>query len=216
MQEQSTVYIVDDDQHSRKAISTLVQMMGVHCESFESAEDFLEKYDSRRPACLVTDVRMIGMSGLDLQEKLKEKGISISVVVMTAFATTTTTVRAMRNGALTLIEKPCGDDEIWEAVRMGLRVDERCYRIECTRKELMQRFELLTPKERDVLDLVVAGDPNKVIARKLGVSIRTIENHRHKIFQKLEADSVAELVKMALTTGMVSESQSYSSTSNYL
>ena len=214
MHDQSTVFIVDDDQHSRKAISTLVQMMGVRCETFESAEEFLESFDVRRPACLITDVRMIGMSGLDLQEKLKEMGVSISVVVMTAFATTTTTVRAMRNGALTLIEKPCGDDELWEAIRMALRADEKSYRLESTRKELMERFDLLTPKERDVLDFVVAGDPNKVIARRLGVSIRTIENHRHKIFQKLEADSVAELVRMAMTTGIVSDSQSYSSTSN--
>ena len=201
--EEAVVYIVDDDEQIRKAVMALVEAMGVGCESFPSAEDFLTAYDGRRPACLVTDVRMLGMSGLELQERLVELGHSMSVIVLTAFATTPTTVRAMRNGALTLMEKPCNDDELWDAVRRGLATDRENYDLEQQRSTLMQRLDELTPKEREVLDLMIAGDANKVIARKLDCSIRTVENHRQKVFQKMSADSLAELVRMAVAMGIV-------------
>jgi len=201
----SKIYVVDDDQQSRKAVLTLVQAMGVPAESFASAEEFLEVYDGHRPACLVTDVRMLGMSGLELQERLNELGITMSVVVLTAFASTHTTVRAMRNGALTLMEKPCDDDELWDAIRLGLSADLQNWETDQKRSELRQRIDSLTPKERQVLDCIVAGDANKVVARKLDVSVRTIENHRHKIFHKMAADSLAELVRMALTVGTDSQ-----------
>lgn len=204
--EQATVYVVDDDQQARKAVLSLVKAMGVSAIPYASAEEFLNNYDGRRPACLVTDVRMLGMSGLELQERLNELGINISVVVLTAFASTPTTVRAMRNGALTLMEKPCDDDELWDAVRMGLQVDQQNWEMQQSREELLQRFESLTPKERQVLEYIVAGDANKVVARKLDVSIRTVENHRQKIFQKMQADSLAELVRMALNAGVVTDS----------
>ena len=202
MTSQSMIYVVDDDQQSRKAVLTLVQPMGIPAKSFASAEEFLKSYDGRRPACLVTDVRMLGMSGLELQEQLNKLGITISVVVLTAFASTPTTVRAMRNGALTLLEKPCNDDELWEAIRTGLTADERNAQLESSRSELLERLNTLTPKEREVLQYIVSGDANKVVARKLDVSVRTIENHRQKIFQKMQADSLAELVRIALAAGI--------------
>lgn len=207
MTSQAMIYIVDDDQQSRKAVLALVQPMGIPAESFASAEEFLAGYDGRRPACLVTDVRMLGMSGLELQEQLNALGITISVVVLTAFASTPTTVRAMRNGALTLLEKPCNDDELWEAIRMGLAADETNSKLESNRSELLERLQTLTPKEREVLEYIVAGDANKRVARKLDVSVRTVENHRQKIFQKMRADSLAELVRMALAAGISVESQ---------
>lgn len=197
------VYIVDDDDQVRKAVTALVEAMGVASENYGSAEEFLRAYDGRRPACLVTDVRMLGMSGLELQERMLEQGLSMSVIVLTAFATTPTTVRAMRNGALTLMEKPCNDDELWDAVRRGLANDRENYELEQQQASLKQRLESLTPKEREVLDLMIAGDANKVIARKLDCSIRTVENHRQKVFQKMEADSLAELVRMAVAMGIV-------------
>lgn len=197
------VFIVDDDEQVRKAVAALVEAMGVASESYPSAEEFLKAYDGRRPACLLTDVRMLGMSGLELQERMIDQGLSMSVIVLTAFATTPTTVRAMRNGALTLIEKPCNDDELWEAVRRGLANDRENWTLEQQRAGLRQRLESLTPKEREVLDLMIAGDANKVIARKLDCSIRTVENHRQKVFQKMEADSLAELVRMAVAMGIV-------------
>ncbi len=202
MKDDAIIYVVDDDQPSRKAVLTLVQAMGVRSEGFASAEEFLSAYDGHRPACLVTDVRMLGMSGLELQEQLNEMGITISVVVLTAFASTPTTVRAMRNGALTLMEKPCDDDELWDAIRTGLAADLQQYEQERRRKSIQHRLDSLTPKERQVLQFIVAGDANKVVARKLDVSIRTVENHRHKIFHKMEADSLAELVRIALAAGI--------------
>jgi len=165
----ATVYVVDDDQQSHKAVLTLVETMGIPAESFSSAEEFLDAYDNRRPACLVTDVRM---SGLELQERLNELGISISVVVLTAFATTPTTVRAMRNGAITLMEKPCGDDVLWDAIRAGLTADEQQWQLEQQQADLRQRIDTLTAKEREVPELIVNGDANKVVARKLDVSVR--------------------------------------------
>ncbi|MDZ4659506.1 MAG: response regulator [Bythopirellula sp.] len=201
--EDAVVYIVDDDEQVRKAVMALVEAMGVSSESYPSAEEFLRAYDGRRPACLVTDVRMLGMSGLELQERLLDMGLSMSVIVLTAFATTPTTVRAMRNGALTLMEKPCNDDELWDAVRRGLTNDRENYELEQQRANLKQRLAELTPKEREVLDLMIAGDANKVIARKLDCSIRTVENHRQKVFQKMSADSLAELVRMAVAMGIV-------------
>ena len=200
------VYVVDDDQLACKAVLTLVQTMGIDAQSFSSAEEFLGSYDGHRPACLVTDVRMLGMSGLELQEKLRELDISIAVVVLTAFATTPTTVRAMRNGALTLIEKPCDDDLLWEAIRTGIANDAQNWQLEQHREAITGRISTLTRKERDVLERIVAGDANKVIARKMDVSVRTVENHRQKIFQKMQAESLAELVRMALTAGLTSES----------
>ena len=196
--DQSAVYVVDDDAQARKAVTTLIEAMGVPTFGFNSAEDFLAGYDGRRPACLVTDVRMIGMSGLELQEELIRRGIDISVVVLTGFATTPGTVRAMRNGALTLLEKPCRDDELWEAVRDGLANDRRAYAIQSNIGEIRRRHDSLTAKERQVLSHVAAGEANKVIARRLDVSLRTVELHRQNVFQKMGADSLAELVRMVV------------------
>ncbi len=207
MMTEAMIYVVDDDQQARKAVQTLVRAMGVQAEGFESAEEFLSGYDGHRPACLVTDVRMLGMSGLELQERLNQMGVTMSVVVLTAFASTPTTVRAMRNGALTLMEKPCDDDELWDAIRTGLAADVHNYEQERRRASILQKLELLTPKERQVLTYIVAGDANKVVARKLDVSIRTVENHRHKIFHKMNADSLAELVRIALAAGISVETQ---------
>jgi len=204
---EAIIYVVDDDQQARKAVQTLVRAMGVQAEGFESAEDFLEAYDGHRPACLVTDVRMLGMSGLELQERLNQMGVTMSVVVLTAFASTPTTVRAMRNGALTLMEKPCDDDELWDAIRTGLAADVQNYEMERRRVSILKKLDLLTPKERQVLEFIVAGDANKVVARKLDVSIRTVENHRHKIFHKMNADSLAELVRIALAAGISVETK---------
>ncbi len=207
MNTQSKIYVVDDDQQACKAVLTLVRTMGLPAQSFSSAEEFLAAYDGHRPACLVTDVRMLGMSGLELQERLNELGISISVVVLTGFASTPTTVRAMRNGALTLMEKPCDDGLLWEAICCGIAADEKNWELEKQRALIRERLERLTPKENEVLGYIVAGDANKVVASKLLVSVRTVENHRQKIFQKLQADSLAELVRMALAAGVISDFQ---------
>ena len=196
--DQSAVYVVDDDAQARKAVTTLIEAMGVATFGFNSAEEFLAAYDGRRPACLVTDVRMIGMSGLELQEELIRRGVDVSVVVLTGFATTPGTVRAMRNGALTLLEKPCRDDELWEAIRDGLAADRRLHTVQAGIDEIRSRFDALTAKEREVLAHVAAGEANKIIAKRLDVSLRTVELHRQNVFQKMGADSLAELVRMVV------------------
>ena len=205
MIENAVVYVVDDDQQVRKAVVALVSAMGVASEEFASAEEFLEAYEGHRPACVVTDIRMLGMSGLELQEALAERGYNLSIVVLTAFATTPTTVRAMRNGAVTLMEKPCDDDVLWDAIRTGLASDVKNSELAKHRGSIHERLATLTPKERQVLEYIVAGDANKVIARKLDVSIRTVENHRQKIFQKMKADSLAELVRFSMSAGILAE-----------
>jgi two-component system, LuxR family, response regulator FixJ len=196
--DQGAVYVVDDDVQARKAVTTLVEAMGIATFGYNSAEEFLAAYDGRRPACLVTDVRMIGMSGLELQEELIRRGVEMSVVVLTGFATTPGTVRAMRNGALTLLEKPCRDDELWEAIRDGLAEDRRALAAQSSLEEIRGRYEKLTKKERDVLQHVAAGEANKIIAKRLDVSLRTVELHRQNVFQKMGADSLAELVRMVV------------------
>jgi FixJ family two-component response regulator len=205
MNNQPKIYVVDDDAQACKAVLSLVQSMNIPAESFTSAEDFLAAYDGHRPACLVTDMNMLGMSGLELQEQIQALGISISVIVLTAYASTPTTVRAMRNGALTLMEKPCDDELLWEAIRAGILADEKNWQQELQQVSTKQRLDSLTPKERQILELIVAGQANKVIANRLDVSVRTIENHRQKIFQKMQADSVAKLVQMSLELGVLSK-----------
>lgn len=198
MSDQPIIFVVDDDDQARKAVMSLLSAMGVATIGYASAEEFLAEYDGRRPACLVTDVRMLGMSGLELQEELLRRGEAIPVIVLTAFASTAGTVRAMKNGAVTLLEKPCNDDELWEAVRDGLAADRQALTVEQSRADVRRRLETLTPKEREVMKLITAGDANKVVARKLACSVRTVELHRHGVFEKMAADSLAELVRMVV------------------
>ena len=193
-----TVYIVDDDDDSRDSVETLLSEMKVSYRAFASAEEFLEQYDGARPGCLVTDVRMLQMSGLELQEELKRRGVTLSVVVVTAYADTPIVVRAIKNGAVTLLEKPCRDHELWDAIREGLAKDQENYQREVTKLELQDRIAQLTPAEREVLDLIVAGEPNKRIATALDISVRTVEVRRQQVFSKLKAESVAELVKIVV------------------
>lgn len=189
------VYVVDDDPASREAVSLLVDEMGVAAEAFGSAEEFLERYDGQRPACLVTDVRMLRMSGLELQEELNRRGVHMATVVLTAYADTPVTVRAIKNGAVTLLEKPCRDLELWDAIREALEQDAKQCAEDQRRLEMSDRLNALSPSERAVLDLLMDGSPNKAIASKLDVSVRTVEVRRQSIYSKMGADSVAELVR---------------------
>jgi FixJ family two-component response regulator len=198
MNELPIIFVVDDDDQARKAVMALVGAMGIETRGYASAEEFLAAYDGRRPACLVTDVRMLGMSGLELQEELLRRGASIPVILLTAFASTPAAVRAMKNGAVTMLEKPCRDDELWEAVRDGLSADRQALAADESREDVRRRLSTLSPKEREVLACITAGDANKVVARKLGVSVRTVELHRHGVFEKMGADSLAELVRMVV------------------
>jgi two-component system, LuxR family, response regulator FixJ len=192
------IFVVDDDESARKSVCALVRSLGLRAEAFASAEDFLACDISGRPGCVVTDIRMIGMSGLDLQDRLIERGIRLPVIVLTAYPRTRTTVRAMKAGAVTLLEKPYDEDELWDAIRKAL-AQEAAGRAEVQlRRDIQQRASLLTQAEREVMRLVVQGKPNKVIAKQLNLSIRTVESRRHDVFAKMSVESVAELVRLAI------------------
>jgi FixJ family two-component response regulator len=201
MTDQATVFVVDDDEQARHSVCALVQSMGLRAQAFASAEEFLASDVSNQPGCLVADIRMRGMSGLELQEELRRRAVWLPVVVLTAYARTPLTVRAMQAGAVTLLEKPYENEDLWDAIRRALAVDAASRAAISHRQELRARLERLTSAERAVLDLIVAGKPNKAIAQRLDVSLRTIENRRRDVLQKLEVESVAELVRLVIEAG---------------
>jgi FixJ family two-component response regulator len=197
------VFVVDDDERARKSVCALVRSLGLRAEAYCSAEEFLAHYTPGCPGCLVTDIRMSGMSGLDLQDRLIEKGIRLPVIVLTAYPRTRSTVHAMKAGALTLLEKPYDEEELWDAIRKAL-AQEAAGRAEARRRQdIQKRAALLTPAERNVMDLIIQGKPNKVIAKQLRMSIRTIEGRRHEVFTKMGVESVAELVRLAIEGELV-------------
>ncbi len=197
MNTEQTVYIVDDERQSRESVRALVLSMGMQAAVFNSAEQFLELYQDE-PGCVITDYRMAGLNGIELQEELSRRGCHIPVIVVTAYASTPMTVRAIQNGAVTLLDKPYDDDDLWQAVRNALATDsERRSQLQ-SKAQLQQRMESLTNKEREVLELMIQGKANKSMASILDVSLRTIENRRRSIFTKFEANSVAELVALVL------------------
>lgn len=198
MSAEPTVFVVDDDEQARKSVCALVRSMGMRAESFASAEDFLNRYTPDRPGCLVTDYRMLGMSGLELQEELARRGIALPVIVLTAYARTSVAVQAMKAGAVTMLDKPYAEDDLWDAIRKALAEGAVAQAEMARREEIRRRIAALTPSEREVMDHIVRGNANKVIAKKLGVSLRTVENRRHEVLEKMHADSVAELVRMVL------------------
>jgi FixJ family two-component response regulator len=193
-----TIFVVDDDEQARSSVCALVRSMGMSAESFASAEDFLNRYTPGRPGCLVTDYRMLGMSGLELQEELIRRNIALPVIVLTAYARTSVAVQAMKAGAVTMLDKPYAEDDLWDAIRKALAQGAVAQTKAARREEFRRRIAALAPSERAVMDLIVGGDANKVIANKLGVSLRTVENRRHEVLEKMHADSVAELVRMVI------------------
>jgi FixJ family two-component response regulator len=197
MNNDAVVFVVDDDAQSREAVCALAKSMQLQTEPMASAEEFLERYRSE-PGCLVTDLRMHGLSGVELQEELRRRGVPIPVIVLTGHAHTNAVVRAMRNGAVTVLDKPVDEEELWSAMRMALAQDVEQRRRRDETAELRQRFATLTDKERDVLRMIVAGRPNKAMANALGASLRTVENRRREVFSKLGVRSVAELVALSL------------------
>ncbi|APZ95006.1 response regulator transcription factor [Fuerstiella marisgermanici] len=192
------IYVVDDDADSRDSVAALVSQMAWRVQSFASAEDFLAAYTGYRPACLLTDHRMLGMTGVELLEKLRSNGVSLSVIVMTAFAETDLTVRAIRSGAVTLLEKPFSNTSLWDAIREAITEDRQQAQDEALKLRIEERLTMLTESELDVLKLISRGEPNKSVAAKLNVSIRTVESRRSSIFEKMQVSSVAELVRLVM------------------
>ncbi|HEV3415897.1 MAG TPA: response regulator [Pirellulales bacterium] len=198
MTTEPTVFVVDDDPAARGSVAALVASHGLAVESFASAEDFLAAYDPARRGCLIADVRMAGMSGLDLQQQLAAKGSTLPVIIITGFADIPMAVRAMQSGAITVLEKPCADKELWQSIQVALDWEERAQLDRQDRAEIIARRASLTPGEVEVLDRLLAGKPNKLIAAELGLGLRTIELRRATLMKKMGADSLAELVRLVL------------------
>lgn len=201
MSEQPTVFVIDDDGPARDSVCLLVRSMGIRALAFESAEEFLKGFDPDCAGCVITDVRMPGLSGVELQEALLNESIGIPVIVLTGYASTALTVRAMKNGAVTLLDKPYQDNDLWDAVRSALTRDATFRQQSIRIRELRERLDRLTSKEVSVLNLILKGRPNKLMAAELTVSERTVENRRREIFRKTETDSVAALVRLAIEAG---------------
>ena len=194
----STVFVVDDDQAMRNSLKWLIESVGVQVESFSSADDFLEQYQPGRSGCLVLDVRMPGMSGLDLQEHLTERNIGIPVVIITGHGDVPMAVRAMKSGAIDFIEKPFNDEVLLDAIRRALAFGEQQRSHQTEHLQIQERLQHLTPREHEVMEMVTEGRSNKEIANSLGVSAKTIEAHRARVMEKMQAGSLAELVRMVL------------------
>ncbi len=197
MREQ-TVFIVDDDQAVARSLRWLFETVQLQVETFSSAQSFLDGYDSSKPGCLVLDVRMPGMSGLDLQERLAAQRIHLPIIFITGHGDVQMAVRAVKSGAFDFIEKPFNDHDLLERIHKAISFDAVQRSQDTHRGQLRARFTSLTPREREVLDLVVEGKSNKAIANCFGLSAKTIEVHRAKMMEKMQARSVADLVKMAM------------------
>lgn len=198
MHDEPTVFVIDDDEQARRSVCMLVRSMGLNAEAFASAEDFLANYGAERPGCLVTDVRMQGMSGLELLEKLEALDVPLPVIILTAYAQTSLAVRAMKAGAVTVLDKPYADNDLWDAIQKALAEDAAARNANQRRRRLQSRMGQLTPAEQTVMEMIVAGKANKVIAKELNVSVRTIEYRRHAVLSKMQAQSVAELVSLVM------------------
>ena len=203
----ATVFIVDDDQEVRQALALLMESVGLQVETFESGNDFLRQFDPDRPGCMILDVRMPGMSGLELQARLAAEAIHPPVIIITGHGDVPMAVRAVQAGAVDFIEKPFNDQALLDSVHRALDLDARKRGRASRLAEIRARLQTLTPREQEVMKLVVAGKRNKVIALELSVSQSTVEAHRARVMEKMEARSLSDLMRMVLAVEDSSESE---------
>ena len=194
-----TVFVVDDDPAIRFAMQALMESIGLKHEILASGDEFLENVSDQRSGCLVLDIRMPGLGGLELQEELIRRGNTLPIIFITGHGDVPMAVDAMQKGAVDFIQKPFRDQDLLDRVREALATDEEQRKTQQEHAEVAERLARLTNREREVFDLVVTGKPNKVIAYELGVSQRTVEIHRARVMEKMSAKSLADLVKMHMT-----------------
>lgn len=193
---ESTVFVIDDDSLVRRSLERLISSVGRRVQSFADAQEFLRSELPDVPACIVLDVRMPGMSGLDLPQELSTRGICIPVIFITGHATVAMGVRAMKSGAIDFLEKPFDDQMLLDAIQRAIEKSLDLRQQSQIQRVLDRRLDSLTPREREVFALVVTGMMNKQIAATLGVSEKTVKIHRARVMQKMAADSLADLVRM--------------------
>jgi two-component system, LuxR family, response regulator FixJ len=193
-----TVFVVDDDEAVRNSLRLLLKSVGLAAVVLPTAQEFLSKYGPQQPGCLILDVRMPGMSGLELQEQLNVRGAMIPVIFITGHGDIPMAVEAMQQGAFDFLQKPFRDQDLIDRIQRALSKDQT-NRAELREKSRARdRLQMLTPREREVLDLVTSGKPNKIMAADLGVSQRTVEIHRARVMEKMHASSLAQLVRMVM------------------
>ena len=195
---QALVFVVDDDEAVRSSTKLLLKSVGLPAVTFSSAQEFLDNYDPLQPGCVVLDVRMPLMSGLELQQLLNMRGAIIPVIFITGHGDIPMAVEAMQHGAFDFLQKPFRDQDLLDRVQKALEKD-RVNRVQLREKtRIQERRESLTPREREILELMTRGKPNKVMAADLGVSQRTVEIHRARVMEKMGASSLAQLVRMVM------------------
>lgn len=199
MPAEPVVFIVDDERDVRDAVSMLIRSIGLPVQAFASAQEFLGDYRPDQPGCLVLDVRMPGISGIDLQEAMAAKGIRLPIVFISGHGDIPMAVRAVRAGAVDFLEKPFSDQTLLDRVQKSIELDRRWRREARDRDVVRSRMAQLTPRELEVMECLVAGKVNKIIARELDLSTRTVEIHRARVLQKMEADNVSQLVRLVLS-----------------
>lgn len=190
------VFLIDDDRMIREGMQSLIRSVGLRVQTFASAQEFLQAKRPDEPSCLVLDVRMPGVSGLDLQRKLSEAKIQIPIIFLTGHGDIPMSVRAMKDGAHEFLTKPVRGQDLLDAVQKAIDSDRELRKQRAELDRIRARFNSLTPREKEVLDLVVAGLLNKQIADQLGMSELTVKTHRARVMQKTEAESLAHLVRM--------------------
>jgi two-component system, LuxR family, response regulator FixJ len=190
----SAIFVVDDDPRMRDSLRWLLESVDLSVETYGSATQFLDIYDPGRPGCLLLDIRMPGMSGLQLQDLLAAKGIQLPIIIITGYGDVPTAVRAVQKGAVDFIEKPFNDQLLLDRIHYALALDDQRRQAEAERGTIQDRIATLTPRERDVLEHILTGEQNKVIAATLGISMKTVEVHRARIMKKMAATSLAHLV----------------------
>jgi FixJ family two-component response regulator len=199
---EATVFVIDDDHSIRKALKSLIESVDLPVETFASAQEFLQSRRFGTPGCLVLDVRLPGLSGLDLQREMADADVPTPIVFITGYGDIPMTVRAMKAGAVEFLTKPFRDQDLLEAIQQALERDRASRKEQRETEELHIRLNSLTPREREVFGLVVTGLLNKQIAARLGTSEITIKQHRHQVVQKMKAESIADLVRMAEKLGI--------------
>ena len=195
---QPVVFVVDDDPAARTSLAALISSRDLPVKTFASAEEFLAAYQPDQRACLIADVRMTGLSGLQLQEQLAASGVNLPVIIITGFADVPTAIHAMRAGAVTFLEKPCTEQEITDAIQTALDIERRTTELRRRREEIEQNLSRLDETDRAILDKIVFGLTNQMIAMDLDIALRTVEKRRAGIFEKMRAGSLAELLRMFL------------------
>ena len=201
MTAEGTVFVINDNPGLRRSLQSLLEAAKLPVETYASAQEFLERYDPQRPGCMVLDVRLRGESGLDLQEELRRRQVMLPIIVMTGYGDVPTSVRAFKGGAIDFLQKPVAPKKLLERIREALEIDQQARAVAAQRAVVVDAIASLTPRERQVMDLLALGNSSKKIAATLKISARTAEGHRRVVLRKMGVSSAAQLARAVARLG---------------